>query len=248
MRHKTLKGILTLIAISLLIISTVSAQSNPVEGVLIQSNPQGALVTLKGGVTVSGVTPARFQQLLVGTYEVEFAKDGYEKYTTRVNLDPRLQSQLSVDLSPKRRWKAAARSLFIPGWGQRYSDRGTKGLAFSFLALGATTAFLIAEDNYSGKKDDYDQLLTQYDSLSAAGTLTELRALQPRLDQAQEDAYNAETTRQITLGGLIGIWALNVLDAYIFFPDRRESFTVKGFSIAPEADMNHIGVTLSKSF
>jgi hypothetical protein len=248
MRHNTLKGILTLMALILLTCAAASAQNQTPQGILIQSSPQGALVTLKGGVTVSGVTPARFQQLMVGTYQVEFLKDGYEKYTTRVNIDPRLQSQLSVDLSPKRRWKAAARSLLIPGWGQRYSDKTTKGFAFSVLALGATTAFLIADDNYSGKKDDYDRLLVQYDSLRFHGSLSDLRDLQPRLDQAQSDAYNAETARQITLGGLISIWALNFLDAWLFFPDRRESFTVKGFAVAPEADMHSIGITLSKSF
>lgn len=248
MRHKTLKGILTLIALTLICIPAVSAQDDAPQGILVQSNPQGALVTLKGGVTVSGVTPAQFRQLLVGTYEVVFTKDGYETYTTRVNLDPRLQSQLSVDLSPKRRWKAAMRSLVIPGWGQRYTNQNTKGLAFSVLALGSVAAFLIAEDNYSDNKDDYHRLLKQYDSVATHGTIGQLQALQPRLDEAQQDAYDAETFKQITLGGVIGVWALNVLDAYIFFPDRRESFNVKGFTLAPDADLNHVGLSLTKSF
>lgn len=205
-------------------------------------------MTLSGDAIVSGVTPARFRHLLVGNYELVLKKHGYETYSTRVTLDPTKQMAMNVRLSPKTRFKAAARSLFVPGWGQKYTDQKTKGYLLAVLALGSVTAYFIADKDFDDKYDFFKEKLREYDSTLAAGSIEDLRRLKLELDVAQDDAYDAENVRRITIGAAIAVWGISMLDVLFFFPEERATFTVKGLAIRPSADSDKVGLTISKEF
>jgi len=125
-----LKRILATAITGLLLTAGISAQETQSTGLIVRSQPPGALATVSGEVTVSGVTPVHFRQTLIGDYKLTLKKYGYEKYTTRVILDPGKLTTIDITLSPKTRFKAAVRSLFIPGWGQRYTEQKNKGYLF----------------------------------------------------------------------------------------------------------------------
>lgn len=225
------------------------AAQAPTQGdLVVTTDPPGALVTLKGEATVSGVAPAHFRHLLIGEYRLIVKLDGHEKYSSLINLDPSQQTEIDVRLARKTRVKSAARSMFIPGWGQRYAGQGTKGYAFTMLAAGAAAAFLIADNDFDSKYDEFVDLRDRYDSLRVHGTVDELAALSPELNRTQDDAYDAENMRRITIGAAIGVWALNVIDALLFFPDNNASFRVKGLTVTPEADLKNMGVQLTWAF
>ena len=240
----TLIRILTVVLGVLLPIMAVG-QATMTGDLTVRSIPEGAQVTLKGEAILSGVTPVRFEHLLIGDYDLALNLHGYETYRLRVFLDPTKQMVVDVRLSPKTRFKAAARSLFIPGWGQRYAGQKGKGYAYTLLAVGSVVAYLFADARFDNKREEYNEIKHTYDSLANGGNIAHLREWRPLLEEAQEDAFEAENIRRGTIGAAIGIWGLNVIDAIFFFPKRRAQFTVKGITLQPSNSLEHPGITLS---
>jgi hypothetical protein len=241
----TLKISLTTIALLLVTFSAVWGQTAFTSDVTIRSNPPGAQAILSGDITVSGLTPVRFTQLLVGDYELKVKRFGYDTYTTRIIVDPSNPIEVDVRLSKKSRFKAVIRSMFIPGWGQHYSGQGGKGIVYTSASAISVVAFWVAENWFKSQRDEWQRLKSQYaDPMS----LADKQALWPKLVAAQEDAYNAENNRRIHIGVVAGIWALNVIDAFLFFPEDRGTFSVKGLTVLPTSDGQGFGLALAKGF
>ena len=152
------KKYIAAILVALVLPVTSLAQSGMTGDVTVRSDPQGALVKLSGQAVISGVTPARFRHLLIGDYELTLKKHGFETYKTRVELDPSRQMEIDIRLSPKTRFKTAVRSLFIPGWGQRYADKTAKGWAFTTLTVLAGAAYLVADQEYDDRLGDFEKI------------------------------------------------------------------------------------------
>ena len=164
-------------------------------------------------------------------------------------LDPTKQMELSIRLSPKTRWKAAARSIIIPGWGQRYADRKGKALLFHLLAAGSFAAYLITDSDFDDKYDRYDDLLQEYDAARNSGSsFDDLERLHSELLAAQDEAYDAENVRRIAIGSVVGVWALNLIDALFFFPEDKGTFSVKGLEIEPTTGTQSLGLKLTHRF
>jgi hypothetical protein len=243
-----LKRILTTWAGLVLLTVAVSAQTQT-GGLTVRSQPPGAEVVLKGDAVVAGVTPTTFQQQLSGEYRLTIKKYGYEKYKTTVVLDPSNALALDIKLTQKSRIKAAARSLFIPGWGQRYSDQKTKSFIFNFLACGAVATFFLVDDEFQYRNDLLKQQRRLYDSSVSAGVdYSQLQSIQSELNKKQKKAYDAENVRRAAIGAVIGVWGMNVLDALFFFPDDHATFSVGGLSLRPDTRSGRIGLTLAGRF
>ena len=224
----------------------VAAQT-PAAGstVIITSSPAGAEATLEGDLIVRGVTPAEFNQMLIGNFKLVVRKDGYETHTSNLLIDPTRETRVDVRLSPKTRVKAAARSVLIPGWGQRYTDQKTKGFLFTLLAAGSVAAYFVADERFDDKDEEFQRLVSQYDTTS---TYSARQDLLPHLTAAQEEAYDAENLRRWSIGAVIGVWGWSLLDTFFFFPDRQAEISVKGLSIAPQASPTQIGIQLTRKF
>lgn len=244
----TLKRILTAVLMVVFAPLFTSAQEITSGDVTVRSTPEGAQVTLSGDVVVSGVTPVQFNHPLIGQYKLIVKKRGYESYSTRVVLDPTKQMEIAVRLSQKTRLKALSRSLLIPGWGQKYSDQKTKGYLFGALALGSVVAYFIADADFDDKYDLFQKKLDQYDSVSTSGNIQELRLLKQELDRAQDKAYDAESIRRVTIGAVVAVWGISLLDALFFFPEEKATVSIKGLAVQPSAGPDRIGLTVSKWF
>lgn len=243
-----LKRLLILNSI-MLIAGAALAQGNPPGNLTVRSNPPGADVRAEGEASANGITPVTFQYSLIGTYDLRISKRGYETYKTKVGLDPSKETVVDIRLTPKTRFKAAARSLFIPGWGQRYADQKTKGFLFPLMAAGAITAFVVTDHDFQNKFDRFETLGVTYDSAQKAGASNDvMRGHYNALNDAQKRAYDAENSRRVAAGAVIAVWGLSVLDALLFTPEERATFSVKSIAIVPEASVNSFGLRLSKSF
>jgi hypothetical protein len=245
----TLKRTLTILAGLLLLPVVGSAQQTEEQGLSVSSDPTGALVKLEGDATVTGVTPAIFRYPFTGDYRVTIKQSGYEAFRTDVSLEPGRMTVLNATLTPKARAKAMLRSLVIPGWGQLYAEKKAKGLVFLALSLGASAAYLVADHNFDIKFDRFERRLTAYDSLSAQSVpYSELAAMSALLADAQEEAYDSEDVRRLTIGAVVAVWGLNVLDALLTSPGRGEPLTVEGLTLTPNAAGQSVGLTLSHRF
>jgi len=240
-----LKRILTTCLLAAVTAGSSFAQNSAEGDVSVVSDPPGAVATLEGEATVSGVTPARFRHNLAGDYRLVIRLHGYETYSTRVNLDPARPMELSVTLAARTQVKAALRSVVIPGWGQHYSGQKTKAAALLLLSAGSAVAYLIADGRFDDKYDVYQTKLQEYD---ATTNYDDLVRLQPGLAEAQREAYDAENVRRIALGVAAGVWAFNVLDNFLFFPHHPTGFRVKGLTLTPTADFQQVGLTVGTCF
>ncbi len=231
------------------------AQTSPASAgpgsLTVTSTPPGAEVILQGQAEITGVTPTTFRFPLVGEYKMVVRKYGYERFTTRLTVDPTRDMNFDVRLSPKTRAKAALRSLVIPGWGQRYMDHSGKGVLFHFLAASSVAAFLIANSDFNDKFDTYETRQADYQkALDKGASYTELERLQGQVKSANSEARDAEDVRRITIGAVAGVWALNVIDALLFSPEQTGTFNIKGneVSIAPDPNLQGVKIAFTAHF
>jgi hypothetical protein len=237
-----LKRILTLVTLLLTLSGAATAQTSAdagvAAGIVIRTSPPGAEVVLEGDAVVTGITPATIRYPLIGPYKLTIKRSGYEKYKSDLVLNPSQQLQLDISLSRKTPIKAAVRSMFLPGWGQNYSEQKTKAFAFTMLFAGAVTTYFIADHRFDDKEETFLTRQREYDDAVTDGaSYTELSR---RLD--------AENVRRIGIGLVVGVWGLNVLDALFFTPTDKAVVTVKGISVAPSTEPDQFGIQLTKSF
>lgn len=239
------KRALLLIALCAILAVPIYAQSSEDISVTILSNPAGATVFMRGELEVAGVTPTTFFQPLAGYYVIEAHRIGYETFRSSVVFSGQESVTLDIDLVRKTRFKAAFRSLLVPGWGQVYSGGKTKGvlLTIGILAAGATTGVLHLD--YDGKRDDYEEVLARF---NATRKVAEREAMLDELYEAQKDAYDAEKSRNVGIGVVAGIWAYAVLDALVFFPDHGIRIAGANFGLRPEATGNSVKLMATLTF
>ena len=233
----------TMVMVALAGGASVSAQATG--AVTVQTDPPGAWVTIEGDGSVSGLSPVLFQQPLIGEFRLIATKPGYEKKSTKVLLQPGRPLEFSLKLSPKSRLKAGMRSIILPGWGQRYSERQGRGALFVGLTALAGVAYLIADHNFDQELETYQRHQDEYDDLVTAEAR---QALWPTLRDAQHDAYDTQEIRRVAAGVIAGLWIVNILDAVLRFPSTPESVPVKSLTLAPAVSSGEIGLALSGRF
>jgi hypothetical protein len=136
-------------------------------------------------------------------------------------------------------WEAAVRSILVPGSGQRFLGRETKGNLFTaaVLTLGAGT--LIAHESFLDARRE--QSAAQYD-YDAARTDEELRRARRALDDAGGKTDDRNRTRWALFGAVVGAHVWNVVDAAL---DGSRSGEVPSltWSVAPQGDGMQAGLT-----
>ncbi len=184
--------------------------------ILISTRPPGATLYLYGAHDLVANTPARLPSDLSGRYKAKITRPGYENWKGELTFVPGGLNDIDIKLSEKTRKKAALRSLFIPGWGQIYSGNSTRGSLFTIGVIVSATAVYLTDRQYQKKRSDYDIALGDY---YAASSIEDRVHLKADLDEKQKTAYDAETDRRTAFAIGAALWALNVIDALVFFPE-----------------------------
>jgi len=213
--------------------------------VLVNTDPQGSLVRLDGDMMLSGVTPVKFNRTLTGKYRIKVSREGYETYNSTVYFSASQFSQLDVELVPKTRFKAFIRSAVIPGWGQRYYGDNTKAAVFAIGMIASGIGYAFAWDDYDAKKETYESRRAALDN---ATQWSEIPGLQNELLEAQKDADDAEDVVNIMRVAAISVYALNLLDTFLFFPEYSSFTEYKAITARPEFGVDRVGLTLSLTF
>lgn len=238
------KWILALVAFCLLWQSpAANAQSNG--NVVINSSPQGALVTIIGEFHLSGVTPVKFDVPLSGKYDIIVTREGYETYKSTSYFSESQNSQLDITLKKKTRTKAFFRSAIIPGWGQRYYGNSKKSTVITLGAIGAIAGYLIVKDDYDTKVDEYNDARRAYTEATQWDDLVRLEA---DVRHFQGKANDAEDKVNIMIAAAAGIYVFNLLDTILFFPEHSSYSEYKAITAAPSLQDDRVGVTFSVRF
>ncbi len=183
----------------------------------ISTRPPGATIYLYGEHDLVANTPARLPSQLSGLYRAKITRPGYENWNGELTLVAGIANDIEINLSKVTRKKAALRSLFIPGWGQKYSGNSLRGSFFTMGVIVSATAVYLTDRHYQKKRSDYDIALSDY---QAAASIEDRVRLQATLNEKQKAAYDAESDRRTALAIGIAIWAFNVIDALVFFPEK----------------------------
>jgi len=129
-------------------------------------------------------------------------------------------TEVTLTLTPMDGGQATFRSL-IPGFGQTYARRGGAAFAAFYGALGSLTGFLMAEHAYEESRTQIAALENLYNDPGAdPETLTTIRQ---EITDESETAEDRERLRNILAGVTAGIWAANLLDAWIGTPTPRST-------------------------
>ncbi len=219
-------------------------------GTIISSNPPGAAITLDGEYQLTATTPVRLPDNINGRFKLSAMLSGYESWSGEVMLLPGQQNRFSFSLSPKTRFKAMLRSMFIPGWGQYYSDDRSRALVINIATVGMGVGAILAENDFRRKRDDYNQSKLDLANATSYEDVSRLRDL---VVEKNRDAYDAESLRNTFVYATAAVWAYNVLDALIFFPNHKldfhqESIPIKGAEIKPDISFDQVGLKLTASF
>jgi hypothetical protein len=182
-------------------------------GSWIISDPQGALVELGGGTRLRGFTPWRLDDRVRGSYSLKARMPGYETWEGNILLDGSRNETYSLKLAPKTRTKALLRSLFIPGWGQRYAGHPRRANLL-FLAEAASLIGLgITHERYQDRVNDWEEARDVYLAETVEENLPSLRA---KVDRQRERADDAYSLRQAFFWSSVGIMAFNIVDVLLF--------------------------------
>jgi hypothetical protein len=184
-------------------------------GLIVNSVPAGAVVTLRGPYEWVGVTPWRLSRQVSGLYHVEARRPGYETYTSEVVLGAEGWQELNLKLSRRSTGKAFIRSLVLPGWGQAYRGSRTKGLLIFAGTIAAGATFAVFDTDYQSTLDDYDAARSRYERAVRLEDLDDRWAEVVRASNRADDKWDR---RKIALGALGGIYAFNLLDVLFLGP------------------------------
>ena len=221
----------------------VSAQTDG--NVVINSSPQGALVTLSGQFQLSGVTPVKFDRALSGRYEVRIQRDGFETYSSVYYFAEAQNAQLDITLKKKTPAKAFFRSLVIPGWGQRYYGNSKKSTLITLGSIASVAGYLVVKDDYDTKVDEYN---VARKSFTAAREWDDVVSLEADVRHTQSRANDAEDKVNILIATVVGVYVFNLLDTILFFPEYSSYSEYKAITAAPSIGKDQVGITLSLRF
>ncbi len=180
-------------------VSATNCNENRSGSIQVQTDHPGFKVLLEGPVRVSGITPFTGNGLPVGKYKIKVLQSGYTSARKSIYLQSNGAESITLDPRPKHRIGAAARSLIIPGWGQKYNDQPTWGTFVFWTNVAAAAGHGLSAWQYLSARED----------------------LEDAVDDT-EDAWNRANNAYdiyVATGWTLGVcWVFNVLDALIQFP------------------------------
>jgi hypothetical protein len=201
---------------------------------VVNSDPPGAVVILRGMYEWTGLTPWRLYREVSGLYRVEVRLPGYETWTGEVVLGAGGVSQLQVKLGRRTLAKSLLRSALIPGWGQLYRGQKLKGTLLVVGTAVAAGGVIWTHEEYRDEVDRFDEARRVYEQETH---LDELPSRYEAVQRASRRADRAYDRRNVALAGLGGIYALNLLDCIFFGPTGEVSSSgMTGQLVIPAGD------------
>jgi len=182
----------------------------------ISGSPIGADVLING--ESAGKLPLTLENHEIGVYDVTVEAGGYEGKSERVKIETDKTSSIQVQLTRKSRFNALKKSLILPGNGQWYSGRKTSSTLLILVEAGAAIAITKFQLDYTGRKEDYDRAVEDYNNAAV-----NIGYYRERMDKYYDDLTKIENYRNYAIYGALGVWLYNVIDAYVFMPRLKEN-------------------------
>ncbi len=178
----------------------------PMMGYLALAGDGGAQVRLDGRLL--GRTPLDRLQLQMGLHQLSLTKPEHYRYRAEVAVEYDHITTVNYALKKKPRGTAVALSLILPGSGQLYHGQ-RKGVLY--LAAAAALGYL-GYDSHTALAAEYENYRTLLDEYNQATDLVLARQKMAAVRSSLDEAKGHELNRNIMLGTLGGVWAVNLVD------------------------------------
>lgn len=197
----------------------------------LETAPVRASVCLSGLLTVRGYTPFSCGGLPGGGYRLSVEHPRFEPRSLDVELSPGETLYLDLALMPKTRYRAALRSLVVPGWGQLYAGNSTKGWTLICGEIVAAGSAYLLRRNYQDEVERYDESLHRYEDATYVGDIEKYRR---EVEVNYRNVERAHDYMKYATYVAAGVWAIAVLDAVVYDPAAVEV----GIGTAPQGRLS----------
>ncbi len=157
-------------------------------------------------------TPVKISALPYGKYQITIQKDGFKDVTKELDFESLSENMTIVDeYRPKTKGKAFIRSLFIPGTGHGYLDKGGRGFLY-FLGSAATIGYTVKSFlDYKQNYTDYQDALQSYNNAPAGSNFTVLRENYMEFHSASIDSRHGIEIGLMAFGAVKALETLDLL-------------------------------------
>ena len=173
------------------------------------------------------------KELKTGIYTLKVSASGYKTISKTVHISEGKNTIEDISLESEGYSKiwTATKSALIPGLGQITTERGI-GWLYLIAETGAVSYYFISLNHYNNNIDEYNnEKANFYESISAEN-LTKVQS-------AYSNSKDSYDKLKIAVGAVVAVYAINLIDAFIFTP----SSTSSQLSFNPEINNNVIGKT-----
>lgn len=136
----------------------------------------------------------------------------HKEISSSFQFDPERKYRISYEYNVFT-LKYALCSAIIPGLGQFLDNSKLKGSLLTAAATAGAVLIFTTDKNYKDKINEYNENLAIY---KAAKSEIKIQTYKELVKQNEADANDLNKRKNLFIAGLIGIYALNLVDAIIF--------------------------------
>ena len=191
----------------------------------IETNVGDAIFSVRNSETDLIVYKARGnpnRNVPVGTYIVEAIASGYSGITDAITIDEDTTEPLTITFEEHHKLSFIAanelggkvmwRSIIFPGIGQLTGNRYNRGGIYAAGEVVLLGLVMFEAINYSNLDSEYKTTLSDYNRATNANDMNRLAAdALKKLD----DANSAKNIRDLAIVGAVGLYAVNIIDAWL---------------------------------
>lgn len=148
-----------------------------------------------------------------GAYDYSIKAKGYKPQSGTLEILSDESKSLVVELTPKSKSRARKMSFALPGSGQLYSGRNLAGAGYLITTVALVAVINGAVSDLDMNRHKMNSLHSTYLNAKSPDLITESR--QNYVDQV-EVVKNGENLVISAAAGIVGVWMLNIIDAYFF--------------------------------
>ena len=174
----------------------------------VTGNPIKSKLYLEGKFI--GKLPLENHEYPVGVWTLLAKKPAFLHYSETISVTPEAVTGIVLKLEEQSKTVPLICSVVFPGVGQCIQKHWLKGPALLGVSAGISMMVLTNQSNFTQYQDEYETNLTLYNTNYTPGPLRDLQK------QTAQEAFDlmkdAESSRNMFLAAIGGVWTINILD------------------------------------
>ena len=201
----------------------------------VSTTPQGADVFLNDDFKCK--TPYIITEIPTGSYRIKIAKKGCDVLLGEVTIRNRQTTNFIKELSStgtdrwiKRRRMARITAFVLPGGGQFVSGQTFRGLVYLGAFAGSAALSAVNTVNHLESQDKFDEAQSAY---SSAVMVDEINHYYSEMQVEIDNMKKYEQDAMMFMSAAAGVYAMQLIDAWIFGGGRKPAVRVGQYGMAP---------------